>query len=238
MCTTTIELDKPAGPTEGFMFVLNRVDVTCPLPFETAPGHNLQRASDNQIAAIREKLNLFKSGYTFSPHRLYETDDCSEDLEPSKMLYWVINFTGLPTEACNLQIAASLLGKPLRLDLVFTRVGNGLGLNWSPGSVFNFYSLAFFHEQGNLRVLTIEALETLRKNYDKIKKSQDNWAKVYKCAQRFKMLDEYSDYSDLKIIGYFSVIEAIITHAPELTEPMDSLRLPRFDGQRIGQDRV
>ena len=60
-------------------------------------------------------------------------------------------------------------------------------------------------------------------NYYLIKKAKDTYPQHYSTLKRFHYLKELPQHSAFTVIGYFSIIESPITHAPELAQPMDSL---------------
>ncbi len=180
---------------------------------------------------IRERLSLFNTLLVASDHqrRLYEAETVIEgperqterELPPGKWLYWVVTFSG-QEEIASLQIAFALLRNDLLLDMVFARSDLGTALSWYPGSVFHFYSFSVFQPLV-AQMVTRRELEEVRQAWSRLKEAYSKWPNLYKSAARFKVLGEISERSEIKVIGYFSVIESLMTHAPELTEPMDSL---------------
>ncbi|NVL89547.1 MAG: hypothetical protein HWN69_00935 [Desulfobacterales bacterium] len=69
----------------------------------------------------------------------------------------------------------------------------------------------------------VEDLKRISEYFELIKQVKDSYSNLYRSFRSFEDLKTIPDMSDLKVLGYFSIIEALITHAPKLAEPMDSL---------------
>ncbi len=69
----------------------------------------------------------------------------------------------------------------------------------------------------------LELLEKLRDLYLRLKEVEENYKFINNALKTFNDLYLVTNYSNLRVVGYFSVIEALITHSPRLTETLDSI---------------
>jgi len=117
---------------QSFVFILSNIDVIGDLPVEVAPKHYFQKANDEQIKIIKEKIVLFSPAFYLmaslpfsSP---YENDIIKipgdkpgnfkfklKLLPKEKWKYWAIVFEGTNSEIPKVSQAASLLENDLEL---------------------------------------------------------------------------------------------------------------------------
>jgi hypothetical protein len=211
-----------ATPEESFYFFLNPMDVTCELPYEVIPGHFLQKPNHGELQRIKEKLQVYHTFYPIDLTTLYETDEGPARLPENKWRYWIVKFRGINSEQMDLQVSCLLLRESLQPDMAFLAHKNFRNaFSWSPASIFQYYGRMMIAPPP--LTVTETELDEIRENYRMLKQIQSSWPAVYRSALLFRSLGGSSDLDEMKIIEYFSVIESLITHAPTLTEPMDSL---------------
>ena len=96
------------------------------------------------------------------------------------------------------------------------------GIKSHRGFNFQFFENDTHFEESAVNMGTDEKTEIFE-NYTLLKIAKEVWPAYYKAAERFQYLRALPFDSELTIIGYFSVIESLITHNPKLTANMDSL---------------
>lgn len=219
---------------QTFFFIQNRIDVDCDVPVEVVPGHFLQKANNVQVRLIKEQLLLV--GAIYPPSILYECAIVptgentngrypfrTEPLPQEEWRYWVINCNGPNIDQTDLEIAADLLQQGLYIGMMFAKwTGETGGFGWNRGFAVNYYR-NFDRMTEPVVQLGLARLREIGGHFAQLKISKDKWPNHYSAAHRFHYLRDLHDQSDFMVIGLFSAIESLITHAPKLTEPMDSL---------------
>jgi Apea-like HEPN len=213
---------------ESFSFILNLVEIQAPLPMEIAAGFVLQKATDEQVEKIKEKLRVFGKLWWIYQRSFDSTggegqaEGMLANLPPTAWRYWVVTFDGHGADKLSLEIAASLLLNPLRFGFAVTYSEKGEEFTWDP-SVMADYSCNWLSLIRPPSLIGENDIGQLRQTYDLLQQLKTSSPAVYRSAQQFYDLRHIPESNFFMVIGIFSVIEGLITHAPELTQPMDSL---------------
>jgi hypothetical protein len=210
----------------SFAFILSSVAFDVPLPFRLTDKFTLDKASDSQISAVRERLEgLEILGFAGTPHRNYEVNKVrhpkghilQESLTKDKWNYWVITFEGGNDDLLELQFAFLLLKCELKVGLIFL------------GGIFLVYAsmvLHFFNSVERSTEETSQVSETdLRfavEHYKLVLKAKAEDATAYRSLEMF--LELYGlPLSNYRVLSCFSVLESLLTHLPNDKEVGDSL---------------
>jgi hypothetical protein len=224
-------------PTHNWAFVLNRIQIDAPLPFELAPGCVLDRPNAEEMEVIRLLLETNAKPFSMVPP--------ADLYEQAQELTWEGNsainrWTPLPEDSfryfvvrvedqgarIDVQMIANLTGCPLDLSFFFQHGG---GQHSSMLRMHHNLSVALFTNvpkvgQGHLR--EIASLLELSKGV---------CAPIYNCppdapypelARALQMsdsLDLLTPYSEFQVLGLFAIIEMLITHNPKLEDRGDSI---------------
>lgn len=213
---------------KSFCFILNPLELSCELPIEVIPNHFLQKANEEQIDLIKSRLAGFNTIELMEFHYQYDkvpaggTGHTFKSISSEKWRYWVIAFTGANHEIGDLDIAAALLRDDFRLGFTFIYWEGHYVFGLNPEFVFNYFNKRLIGPD-KIVVLGEETIKELGQLYTLLKQRKTEWPDHYRTAQRFHYLKALPEHSEFAVIGYFSVIESMITHAPKLSEPMDSL---------------
>jgi len=71
--------------------------------------------------------------------------------------------------------------------------------------------------------ISTDELEKMSKFYELMSNLKSEYAYINHALENFLSIRRIPERSELMIIGYFSIIEALITHAPRLPETADSI---------------
>jgi len=219
---------------KSFVFILNDINVEGELPIEVAPGHFFQKADNEQIKMIKERLPHFMP---YIPTPLpYEgkivkipkgkQGSFSLNYEPLDEKYWkyhIITFEGVNKELQDIEYAASLLEHDLELGFSFlsSTKYDGFAFSWHQLSLTSFFSDKAFIEPAV--TIADDEIQQIFDNYALIKKIDSEHEHVTRALRKFDHLNSLPRNSELIIIGLFSIIESLVTHSPKLTESADSL---------------
>jgi hypothetical protein len=228
-----------------FFFILNPLMFTGTIPFEMIPGCFLQKPNRDQLLLIQERLDGFRIpggwpksfhlGYNshWVPHPTAKPESKAGRLEaihdPKDWRYWIVRYVGkLPHK----RDENSIIGK-LRCaaDLIQNDLDIGFGFLYAPppyGPMFFLTDNATFtylteHQlQNDPLVITPAELGQIGANFSLVEAAEKQNPKTYKLAQQFASLKSLPRKSDMQVLGYFSILEALFTHKPKLNEA-DSL---------------
>ena len=222
----------------GLSFITSHLEIEGDIPVEIHPGHILRRATDQEIDAIQKRLDSASiHGMPFSPclyrhivkEEIHEnrTQFHFDELPKEKWKYWVIAFEGSNAEIRNIELAAVLL--PTDFDVGMTlffsesaQQGKLSGWTSMPLHLVEKYSDMTEATKNARRLQAAEAaqiknilrdIDTLPETADFIKHAHRNYFSVRAIPSK----------SELRVIGYFAIIESLVTHAPRLNETLDSI---------------
>lgn len=222
----------------GFAFIVSHLEIDGDLPVEVYPGYVFRAASDFEISIIKSYINQTVPRDTFRwvPYESYVRKEQQENgyalhyenLGRDKWKYWVI-----VSEAINDRIfhGIELVGHmlPAAFDIGFVLFydlpdmqGDVTGLRPMPIHIIERYS-SFEQAYSNAEVLRRDQIEGLKDLYQLLISLPSDYNFISKALNNFSNLQRIPDSSELKIVGYFSIIESLITHPPRLTESLDSI---------------
>jgi hypothetical protein len=149
-------------------------------------------------------------------------------LQPENWRYWVIAIEGHYNQIEPLKRATSLLKNDLELGITFFRDflptsstgGFAYGFDWS--SLVSYY---LQNAPGPQPVVTLSRaeLDEIQRNHALITSALPQYEHIEKSFERFRVLKSLPRESELTVIGLFSIIESLISHAPDPKDPNDSL---------------
>jgi hypothetical protein len=219
---------------QPFAFVLNVSRLVGGSSLEIIPGRFIRRANDEQIKFIKEVItSLFAnhaSGGLWETHGPKSGQSKFVKLPQRQWRYFVIEFSGGNQEVELLEKALSI--SSCRLDVGFIlSVASFRGRKlpvclYSPPRLFQSLSAmsnAAGSVSGLTKAVTKSDAEQVRKNYLKLAKHDNRTLDLDKV---FKLVFELMDlprFSPLQILGYFAVLESILTHAPNPDDRYDSI---------------
>jgi hypothetical protein len=207
---------------------LTPIDPQVETPYEVIPNHFLQKADQVQIDEIKSMLRMFTASSPYiSP---YEHDvlakpggwECKA-LPSENWRYWIIYFQGTNAELQELGYALSLMENDIELGFYFMSLKKR-------SDAFRWHSqyLHTYFNDHDRRVLSPQKITSVDLQpagdcYSKLKSIPEQYPHIKRAFQRFDMLKSVPLSSELTIIGLFSVIESLLTHAPKKTDSTDSL---------------
>ena len=219
----------------GFAFILSAIKFEVDLPIELVPKHWLDKATSKQIMKIKPLLKTFTISNPFfiSP---YENDIRAVNgdkpgtvkyqhtaLSAEELRYYVVNFEGTNVELQTIQHACLVLTDEIRFGFHFLESESfGSGFGWHSQSLHTFFSDANL-EAGIARSISTDDIRLVSETYSAIKELPNEFEHISRAFKRFNDLWNIPASSELIVIGLFSVIESLLTHAPKLSESADSL---------------
>jgi len=215
-------------PRENYAFVLNIGRLVGQDSFEIAPGHHLRRAVPHELEIIRALLKRLPG--SFAPPfatAMWEIalprTGAIQQLPESEWRYFVVAFIGSNDILNRLQEALDLAS--LELEIGFTVQGNipGLGLNYYPGRLFHVLEdftpsrTDFFVDVTASQIAEVEAIRFQLEQHD------HTMVELQRLIGQLRSLKALPHQSPLRFLGYFAILEALLTHAPKPTDPYESI---------------
>lgn len=208
---------------ESIAFVMN-VSSLGEENYTLVPGHVLRRATQDEIEAIKSKLVLSGAGllplFWLWEQKLPLQLGAVEILPEKEWRYFVIAFAGNNASVENIQTASDLA--PLELEIAFTIIHEGAGLVWHPGRLFHVLQAARFDESF-FRAASKSDLEEIMSIRSWLQKDDEELKKIKPIADQVSQLKALPHDSPLRFLGYFAVLESLLTHSPKPSDPYDSI---------------
>jgi len=214
----------------NYIFFLNIRDINVTLPHEVVPGYTLTKANASQNKEISSRLKLIaprpegqdlpheeerikRQGAGFRYKRL------SED----ELTYYIVLMG--KGEDRGLFCKAAMLATPEWIEGFIAsthRPGAGRSYAYSRLIVHNYLSRLDIN-RGLFLTLNEVDIADVRTQYNKIKVHDHALLDIKSLISQYTELLGYDHASHLRLLGYFSIIENMITHAPEPKDPYDSI---------------
>jgi hypothetical protein len=210
---------------DNFAFVMNISGLVGATSFALAPGHNLRRASAEEISAIREVLQGMTGPAIVPASMPWEYRRASggqtEPIPEADWRYFVISFRGTNQALLALEEAFSVAPLELKIGFTVLRHFGGRGLMWHAGRLFQLLDNAWW----NLAFLEIAApdVETIIMIHSQLQQHDQRLVDVSRLLRQLQDLEAVPRHSPLQFLGHFAVLEALLTHPPKPTDPYDSI---------------
>jgi hypothetical protein len=217
---------------QNYAFIMNLFDLGDLRNYELAPGHMLRRATHDEIETIRGLLP--RLGAAWDPWKGTLLWECQwphrggvvERLPEEQWRYFVIAFEGTNHTINSLQQAMDV--PPVELEIAFTILRDrvtppGIGFTWSPGRLFHLLQNANLNEATFFRTLMEPELHAIASLHASFVAHDTALIDVKRFAQQVGGLKAFPSDSPLRFLGFFAVLESLLTHAPKPGDPYDSI---------------
>lgn len=219
----------------GITFIYENIDIEGEQSIELIPGYIFRKATPDEILEIKKQLSNLNStpfpGLEF-PYE-YITKEIKRDggisferehLPEKGWNYWVIDFNSSNSTIHELQYSAILLEHDLDFAFsLFFLKGGGLGSTSIPSwLVARIRSFEDVHK--NVQKIKSDEIKLIGTYYKKQKDISSSYPFIDHAIKNLFALRAIPEISEIVIVGYFSIIESLITHPPRLTETLDSIR--------------
>lgn len=222
---------------DSYVFILNIIKTDIDRAIEIIPNHYFRKAVVNEINIIKDVLKFYGCNGIgmLTPDILpYENDWLLGEKNKKRFMrkvpfeesrFYVISFKGNNTEIQTLEAACKLIKD--HLDLGFTVLGNCK--EGSRGFIFPPAGQILYKQHTDVvtwkapTIIKQEDIKQISEYYDLMKSIHGQYSFLDKAIKKYLALDNISPNSDLLVLGYFSIIESLITHAPRGNETLDSI---------------
>jgi hypothetical protein len=194
-----------------------------------APGHKLRKATEVEIEAIRDVLTTIAAASDFGPWQRGKPIVTGKKTTYAKIparqwRYFVIAFTG--SNDTSSQIERTLSITPLELKIGFTLLReafpNAPMLIFSPARLFAQVQRAM---HGKMPFLDVTAgdVRNIRLLNDQLQRYDFEPSNLKRLMEQMLDSDALPYDSPLRFLGYFAILESMLTHQPKKTDTIDSI---------------
>jgi hypothetical protein len=225
----------------SFQFVLSYIDIDDDSPIELIEKHFLRKANAEELVLIKKQLFLLKD---FFPHlknytNIYEQNIIREDDEADGRFenqqsgnwkYYVIDYSTFDRsnqEMYLLEKALILLKNSIYLGFSFVTDDKLFMFSADWTSLYleleNPFSLPYLQKYC---IDDFNEIVNIHKQIYKIEEDENIYLFIKKALEdfyRIQRLGRLTLNENIKILGYFSIIEMLIAHKPKLKESIDSI---------------
>ena len=221
----------------GFYFIATVLDARATLPVSLTDTVKLERATPEQVAAIKEELDRpsrfgavsvewYETSWSAKPGERPEVTHYDRTLlAPEAYRYFVLTFSGYNSEAHDVltvaQVVEPFMGAHINF-LTDEAFGRGKLLGWGGDTIGGsaFY-LPGAHTCALLQDSNIAQLREAFSKYKALDKQRHEG--ILRAFGYYQNLWRLSRLNELPILGLFAVIEMLLTHNPNDKEIGDSL---------------
>jgi hypothetical protein len=215
---------------ETFFATANYLSVTADLPIEIVPGHIFDRANAKEIDVITARLHEIDLGeilislYSGKFEARENGGNKSDSQSTPKMLaahYFVIRIAleKDETEMDELRCASHAMPQNGLETFLSQTTLNG---EFFRTSYPTYLDLLKFHTPLPT-VLNPEYFRLFSETFARLQAAKTTYPSIYRSFTMFDDLRAVPQWSSMFVLGLFSVIESLLTHAPDPKDPTDSL---------------
>ncbi len=210
----------------GFAFLLNLGKLEGARSFTLAPGHRVRRATEREIAKIREALTRFGSDPMQSIWSVFEREVMRSGkiraLPRKRWRYYVVEFKMAGKVQATLMDSMILAPTELGIGFRIAYFKGTESLTWDGAQLVHELHRARFG-QNFFQTLNKQAVRQIRDIYSKLSAHDHEIINLTSTINQLRDLKSMRHDSPLRYLGYFAIIESILTHAPKSTDPYDSI---------------
>jgi hypothetical protein len=197
--------------------------------FTLAAGHVLRKANEPEIEAIKE---VFKD---YGPDPSWVAWECAKlpkgkykQLPEDQWRYFVITFAG--SNATMVEIERTLSIALVDVKIAFTlltrpfpkRPSYHPTIIFEPGRLFYFLQ-GVRHGSIPFVDITTSDVQSIRILHEQLQLSEHSVVNIKRLIQQILDLEALPPESPLRFLGYFAILESMLTHQPKKTDTIDSI---------------
>jgi hypothetical protein len=211
---------------ENIAFVMNVGGLADFESAELAPGHVLRRATESEIDDVRNTLQAlsfptYRPATTMWEVRWSDDRTRTEALPPELWRYHVVAFRGNNQTVNELIMACSLSWAEPEIGPAIFKGEHG-GYVYNAGQLFQLMDEArnypdFFIKLSLADVEEISQIRQLLRNHDQTVIDMGH------ITRQLNQLKTLPRFSALRFLGYFAILESLLTHQPDPNDPYDSI---------------
>ena len=215
---------------QSYAFIANIAHLADVTSYILAPAHELRHATHDETNFLCDAVKQFFPSPISFYKKLWECrwppKGALQLLPEAEWRYFVIGFTGTNYTIDELKSAFDIA--PLELEILFTlafmdsRDLPKPTIIWKGSRIFQTLNNAhldasFFHE------VRLSDLTTIKNIYERMQHHDDALIDMKKIARQFGELKDLPKKSELRFLGYFAILESMLTHSPKPGDRYESI---------------
>lgn len=210
---------------QSYAFLMNVRSLLDATTFQLAEGHELRRANNDEIEGIKRTTDKLNAGM-FSNYRLWEDrlEQVHSKLPKEEWRYHVVAFRGNNGILQELTDAFDLSRIELEVGFTISHLYPGLGesIVWSDTRFFHVLKAAqwssdFLVDVSTADVSDIVSIHASLRSYD------HSVLDLKGPLIQMNHLKGLPHGSPLRFLGYFGILESLLTHPPRPIDTIDSI---------------
>jgi hypothetical protein len=212
--------------TEKFAFVMN-ISALQANSYTLTPGYVLRRARHDEIAIIKQKLQgltilLPSVMIPFLWEGRLPLVHPIETLPETEWRYHVIAFEGGDEVIVDIQTVSDLAR--IGFEIGFTIASQGSVFSARPMRLFQvLHKAGWFLDTFMLHQISEADIHDIMSIYSQFQATDAGLVRFKRLAIQLNHLNSLPHDSPLRFLGYFGILEALLTHAPNPNDPYDSI---------------
>ena len=215
----------------SYIFFLNLRDVSADIPVEIVPDYTLQKATPEQITKIKEILTPLISQHMGHGQALpYEIDrhypadfDGGYTPIPLEEKDWNYYLVKCNKEAPGRDFYNAITLSSQELIDAFTAYQDFQGHGCDPSILHHTFSEIDLRWNQLSISIDDEYLREFRSLYKKLQNHDYSILNLEEYVSQYRNLGGIDHGASLRFLGYFSIIESLVSHTPKQTDPYDSI---------------
>jgi len=144
-----------------------------------------------------------------------------EPLREEEWRYYVISFQGTNETLLEIDEACSLALLELKIGFTVLNYAGNQGLIFHSGRLFQLLDNAMWNLA--FSEVSLSEIEAIRAIHSQLRQHDSRLVDVRRLARQLQDLEAVPAHSPLRFLGYFAVLESLLTHPPKPTDPYDSI---------------
>jgi hypothetical protein len=191
---------------------------------DIAPGHVVRRAADPEIQEIQRAIQSLAGSVRRHVHSLWE---CRWDndhthtvsLERDQWRYFVIVFQGSNGTSNDLSMACDISSSEPDIGPILMH-GEWNSLIHNAGNFFQSTEHLYFDGERAFVDVTREDIEEIGGIWQELNNHENP---LWPTVRQIHQLKSLPSHSTMRFLGYFAILESLLTHLPQPTDPYDSI---------------
>lgn len=210
------------GAQENFAFVINVSTLVGTTSFSLVAGCELRRPRAEEVAVIKETLESVMPRPAIMPweSRLLP-GGLVEPLKEEEWRYHVIGFRGTNETLLEIEEASSIALSELKIGFTVLNYAGNRGLILHSGRLFQLLDNAMWNL--TFSDVALSDIAAIRAIHGQLRQHDHRLVDVRRLARQLQDLESVPFHSPLRFLGYFAVLESLLTHPPKPTDPYDSI---------------
>jgi len=214
----------------GYAFVANVSQLIDASSYTLAPSCDFRRAKQTEINELREYLKFLSPAPSQFYTNLWEYrlpfQGNLVNLPEQEWRYFVIDFVGSNATINGLQDAFNIA--PLELEIIFTishldNIKTGApALIWNNLKMFQIFHAAK-NDESFFQNVMVSDLEAVKDIYDMMQRYDHSLIDMNQVVRKFDDIKAIPRNAPLSFLGYFAILESLLTHSPKPSDPSDSI---------------